>query len=419
MRRTSRWCAAVMAGLMFTGMTAGQAAAGPGTPESRTYGWGLNSAGQVGIGTWGDSYDTAQPVLPGTEFVQASAGEGHTLAITEDGTLYSWGTNTCGQLGTGNLTARTTPGVVPGLTGVTAFAAGRNFSVAATRSGVYAWGCNDKGQLGIGTTGGPVSTPVPIEGVHRDSDWVVTVAAGYDHALAATLSGRLYGWGLNDDGEIGDGTTQQRTSPVPVTLGNDKKPHSVSAGVNHTVVTTEDRLLFAWGANSDGQLGLGEFGPDRLTPTRVPTPAGSWAVGFAGGHHTLFTLQQWNPARSTVYSVGQNGYGQLGTGDKTDRATPYPVATRTTDSGFYGFRVVAGLDFSLVYAIDPKAKASTFGNNRSGQLGLDSTAPEVLSYSPASVAVTSGSCAVEGSHYWSGPTARHTLGVLVDGLSCP
>ena len=351
--------------LLIVSQFAGVAVAGGDGTGDRllvTLGWGANGAGQVGD----DTTETRSRAIevkggPSAGFSALAAGEGHSLGVGTDRTLWSWGANNCGQLGSGTTTRRGRPQLVSGLTNLQGVAAGRDFSFAWTGGGqVYAWGCNDKGQLGLGTTGGPVLAPTLVPGLQG----VEQVAAGYDHVLALASDGRVYGWGRNDDGEIGDGTTVQRAAPVLVSgLSNVRE---VSAGINHSLAVTNGDVMFSWGSNADGRLCLGTFSAqDQLVPVSLDSvPIKSVA---AGGHHTLAIGIHASGDRA-VYSCGQNDYGQIGW---SSGPSPYADRAALSEPTALGVKAIsAGADFSVItYEVDGKTRLYTKGRNNFGQLG--------------------------------------------------
>src|SRR4249919_50256 len=177
--------------------------------------WGDNSSAELGVGT---TAPRAAPVqvsgLGGG--IQAVAAKGvYTCALTATGTVRCWGDNSRGQLGDGTTIQRRTPATVSGLgSGVRAIAAANLHTCALTAAGaVLCWGDNSHGQLGDGTTTQRL-TPVPVAGL--DSG-VRAIAAGGEHACAVTTAGAVLCWGDNIVGQLGDGTTTRRTTPVAVT----------------------------------------------------------------------------------------------------------------------------------------------------------------------------------------------------------
>jgi alpha-tubulin suppressor-like RCC1 family protein len=172
-------------------------------------GWGLNGQGQLGNGT---TIDVPHPVyVTGlTGLVQMSAGLDYALALRNDGTVWAWGGNSNGQLGTGNTTRRLTPVRVPGLTGITQVSAsGSSFAVRSDGT-LFAWGADSQGALGNGGIDLSTATPTKVAGLPG----IVQVASSGAHTLALTgYSGRVYAWGANGAGQLGDGTTTQRLRP--------------------------------------------------------------------------------------------------------------------------------------------------------------------------------------------------------------
>jgi alpha-tubulin suppressor-like RCC1 family protein len=140
-----------------------------------------------------------------------AAGAVHSLALTAGGTVYGWGVNGSGQVGDDSTTTRTSP--VSVLTGAMAIAAGHQHSLAVKADGTaWAWGNATNGRLGNGGSSGLLDVPTQISSFTS----VVAVAAGFTRSLALKSDGTVWGFGSNGSGEIGDGTTTQRTTPVQV-----------------------------------------------------------------------------------------------------------------------------------------------------------------------------------------------------------
>jgi alpha-tubulin suppressor-like RCC1 family protein len=261
------------------------------------YGWGMNGRGQVGDGTTTPRYDTPVKVAfpPAVTSVTAvAAGYYHSLAVTNDG-LYAWGDNLNGELGDGTRTEKHSPVKVlfpPAVTSVTAAAAGNNTSYVLTNDGVYAWGNNSTGQLGNGTS--TTDQVLPVKVIFKSKvaiTSVTSIAAGASYALAITNDG-LYAWGANSSGQLGIGTLTNTTIPTKVQFS--KKTvvtvQAISAGVDHNVAITSDGL-YAWGSNTGGKLGLGTMGQAdsyRWVPTKVTLETG--VVMAAAGNYFSVAL---------------------------------------------------------------------------------------------------------------------------------
>ena len=228
--------------------------------------WGFNGGGELGDGT--TQRTTAVDVSGLTSGVGAIAvGGSHTCALTTGGGVKCWGTNTTGANLTGqDHTRRTTAVDVSGLTsGVAAIAAGGgNTCALTTGGGVKCWGYNGDGELGDGTTT-PRTTAVDVSGL---TSGVASIAAGGSNTCALTTGGGVKCWGYNGDGELGDGTTTPRMTAVDVS-GLTSGVAAIAAGRRyHTCALTTGGGVKCWGLNYFGELGDGTT-TDRLTPVDV------------------------------------------------------------------------------------------------------------------------------------------------------
>jgi alpha-tubulin suppressor-like RCC1 family protein len=232
-------------------------------------------------------------------------------------------------------------------------AAGGNSTLGLKSDGtLWAWGANPWGQLGDGTT---TFRPSPVQVTGLSS--VITVAAGQNHSLAVKSDGTVWAWGYNGYGQLGDGTTTQRSAPVQVT--GLSSVITVAAGQNHSLALKSDGSLWAWGSNGFGQLGDGTT-TQRTAPVQITGVTGVAAIA-AGQDHSLAAKSD-----SSVWAWGYNYYGQVGDGTNTQRLLPVSL------SNFSGVsRVAAGVSFSVALRTNGQSPGTiwSWGLNAVGQLG--------------------------------------------------
>ena len=337
--------------------------------DGNAYAWGLNRNGQLGDGTTSYSGQSTPvrvktpdrktyPDLPADfTYLQVSAGTDHSLAVGSDGNVYAWGYNNNGQLGDGTSTERHAPVRVktpdrktyPDLPADFTYlqvSAGSDHSLAVGSDGnVYAWGNNSLGQLGDGTGSGSQTTPVRVKTPDRKTypdlpaDFTyLQVSAGQYLSLAVGSDGNAYAWGLNRNGQLGDGTgSGYRNAPVMVRTP-DRKTYpdlpadftylQVSAGWGYSLAVGSDGNAWAWGWNYYGQLGNNSYS-DSHVPVRVRDPAGPTDTSkglkatqvSAGDTHSLAVGSDGN-----AWAWGNNQYGQLGDNSTDSKSVPVPVS---------------------------------------------------------------------------------------------
>jgi probable HAF family extracellular repeat protein len=277
-----------------SGLTSGVTAISAGWEHSLAirnggvFAWGSNNNGQLGDGTTTNCL-TPFPVTGLSNGVTAiAAGANHSLAVQNGGVL-AWGANYDGQLGDGTTTIRVAPVSVTSLSnGVTAIAAGVTHSLAVQNGGAVAWGANDFGELGDGGAETFSTTHVPVSGL---SSGVTAIAAGWSFSLAVQ-NGSVFAWGTNGAGEVGDGSTTIRRTPVQIDPADLKNIVAVAAGAGSSYALSSDGSLWDWGGNSKGELGLGTLISHYTTPQHLLPPAGYVFTSINGGDgdSTLATL---------------------------------------------------------------------------------------------------------------------------------
>ena len=237
--------------------------------NGKVYAWGINYAGQLGDGTTTMANipicisDIPTNPLNRVKIKEISAGDSHTVAIDEDGKVYAWGANVRGQLGDGTNNRSNIPicisDIATNLVNIKEISAGEDHTVAIDEDGkVYAWGDNDWGQLGDGTNNRS-NIPICISDIATNLVNIKAISAGGDHTVAIDENGKVYAWGYNGNGQLGDGTNNRSYIPICISdistnLVNIKE---ISAGRYHTVAIDEEGKVYAWGDNRIGQLGDG------------------------------------------------------------------------------------------------------------------------------------------------------------------
>ncbi|MEU8545367.1 Ig-like domain repeat protein [Streptomyces sp. NPDC048717] len=287
-------------------------------------------------------------------------------ASAADPAPVAWGDNDFGRLGDGTTTSSNVPVPVDLPAGVqlVAFSGGNTFTLGLTSDNrVLSWGDNEYGQLGDGTTTNR-SVPGPVD--FPAGTRIKAIAAGNFHNLALTTDNHLFAWGWNRDGQVGDGTTTtQRNSPVPVALPAGTEIEAIAARGNHSLALTTDGRVLAWGFNASGQLGNGTAGSaPNPTPVQTLIPAGTDVVAIvAGGYYSLALTSDGH-----VLGWGSNAWGQVGDGTTTDRHAPVPVAL---PAGTEIAALSAGIGHSVALTTD--GHVLTWGINLWGQLGDGTT----------------------------------------------
>ena len=365
---------------------------------------------------------------------------GYSLAVGSDGNAYAWGNNKFGQLGNGTTTQRNTPVPVPKPAGtpmdftyVQAYAGGYHSLAIGSDGYVYAWGLNDHGQLGNHTTSNS-STPVRVHGPGNTGEGLkaIQVAAGAWNSMALAADGTVYTWGGISKGWSFDCSSPQN---VPMTV----KDPSDASGVLHAVqISTswsfdmalgQDGYVYTWGYNNDGQLGNNTSDgiytnifhptPSRVFATAKSTAtAGPWLKAVqvsAGGWHALAIDEDGN-----TWAWGQNSHGHLGNGASTANdsvANPVPVRVQYPKNAgtVTAMQINAGFYHSL--AVDTNGNAWAWGYNSYGQLGDNTTSER---HTPVKVFASKQSTssagpwlnAVQISAGW-----QHSLAVGTDGVA--
>src|SRR5471032_2976079 len=283
--------------------------------DGTLWAWGNNQNGQLGDGTQ-TNRSVPTKIGTGTGWLYVAAGKSHTIAIDKGGLLWAWGRNFNGQLGDNTTADKLVPTKIGVATNWSSAAAGATHTLARRADGtLWAWGGNANGQLG---NGGLTDLHVPTQ--IGTSTWVA-VAAGTLHSAAIRADGALFAWGSNGNGQVGNGltTTTNVTAPLQISKTTPSNWIVIGAGDAYTVGVRVDGTLWAWGSNSDGQLGDGS-GLDSSTPNQIGTVT-NWSSALSAGLFHAFGIR----SDGTLWGWGRNVEGQQGNGDATGAAVPTPV----------------------------------------------------------------------------------------------
>ena len=296
---------------------------------------------------------TTPPVTPAAR-PSVAVGSAHSCALTVHYGVQCWGQNDRGQIGDGTTTDRVTPTRAQGLgAGVSAVAVGEKTTCALLQTGlVRCWGANDHGQIGDGTTVDR-STPTLVQGLGGAAK---AIAAAGTHTCALLTTGTVQCWGANGRGELGDGTTIDALAPVTVSgLAN---VTAISSGGQDPCAITTDATLECWGANEHGQLGDGTT-TDHSTPTLVPGLDHVISVSVAGTHTCAVIGTLPTDTSGTVMCWGANDHGQLGDESGIDHYEVSLIAVRPDQANVYAeqlLQATVGKDQrSYVGAVGPAA----------------------------------------------------------------
>ena len=313
----------------------------------------------AGCGEEATSPSTEEQVTPALAtaagalaFREIHGGSTHTCGVTTTNQAYCWGSNDFGQLGTGGFgaDATTRPVAAAGSLRFLAVRVGAGFTCGLTTDNrIFCWGLNTEGQLGNGSNSQNSLVPVPLAGDRRYR----LLRLGPDHGCAISLSEVTFCWGFNRYGQLGDGTTATRRSPVKVAGRTTYKV--VSPGQHHTCGLTWEKKAYCWGLNMHGQLG-NLSSVNRLTPGPVADGL-SFKVISAGQAHTCGVTTE-----KKAYCWGWNENGTLGDGSTRRRSRPTLVA---------GGRTFAGISAGGAHtcAVTTAKVAYCWGWNFYGQVG--------------------------------------------------
>jgi alpha-tubulin suppressor-like RCC1 family protein len=289
---------------------------------STVWGWGANGSGRLGDNTTVSKSSPVSVVGGFTDWCQVSAGGNHSAAVRTNGTIWAWGCGSSGQLGSDTITTKSSPvSVVGGFTDWCQVSGGL-FHTAAVRSNgtIWSWGSGSSGQLGDNTL---VTRSSPVSVVGGFTDWC-QVSAGDAHTAAVRSNGTIWSWGIGSCGRLGDNTIVTKSSPVSV-VGGFTDWCQVSAGGSHTSAVRTNGTIWAWGNNGFGQLGNNDF-ISKSSPVSVVGGFTDWCQVSAGVYHTSAVR-----TNGTIWTWGCGTCGLLGNNSTVNRSSPVSVVGGFTD----------------------------------------------------------------------------------------
>lgn len=335
------------------------------TVTGRLYCWGSDAAGQLGDG--GTNTDQGAPVeVAGGRriWAQVSAGGFHTCARTLQGQLWCWGSDFWGQLGdAGANTDVGEPVQVTGGSGRWAdVSAGYQHTCARSASRhLWCWGNDGSGRLGDDAAVADRNAPVEVAGA--TADWKA-VTAGIFHTCGIRATGRLFCWGLDSAGQLGDGPPlAEQHTPVEVAGGRTDWT-SVDLGRSHTCGLQRRGTLSCWGWDQAGQLGDDATNANQAAPVIVAGGASRWTSVATGGYHTCAAGRVAGRAADQVFCWGLDTYGALGDGPPLANQ-PLPVAV----AGASGFLASVEAGEYHTCARVGLGRLSCWGLDSNGQVG--------------------------------------------------
>ena len=275
--------------------------------------WGYGPSGQLGDNTITSKSTPVTTFAGGTNWKQVSSGGYHCAAIKTDGTLWTWGFGAQGQLGDNTVTSKSTP--------VTTFAGGTNWKQVSgghrhcaaikTDGTLWTWGFGAQGQLGTNTL---TDKSTPVTTFAGGTNWK-QVSSGRFYCAAIKTDGTLWTWGDGADGRLGDNTVTNKSTPV-TTFAGGTNWKQVSGGANQCAAIKTDGTLWTWGNGGDGQLGDNTV-TNKSTPVTTFAGGTNWKQVSAGGAQCAAIKTD-----GTLWTWGRNQYGQLGTNTVTSKSTP-------------------------------------------------------------------------------------------------
>ena len=350
--------------------------------EGRLFTWGYGYYGQLGDNSYSNSANSTPIEITdnlklnrGEKVIDVSLGTSHSGAVTTEGRVFTWGSNSRGQLGYQDINHQSSPiditsnfsavkvleNNLPILETITTVSLGKSYSMALTSTGrVFTWGNNDYGQLGNEST---LSGNLPIEITARlglnNSETVVSISLGSSHSAILTSEGRVFTWGRNYEGQLGDGTVSCKDKPIEITnqfnLSAGETIVNISLGYNNSSAISSTGKVFIWGSGTNI--------PADIT-SQFSLSAGETITSISlGNSHYIVTT-----STGRVFTWGDNSYGQLGDGTLINKTTPTEITNQFSFSLGESLTIIS-LGYNHSSAVTSTGRVFTWGFNTYGEMG--------------------------------------------------
>ena len=285
--------------------------------DSTLWAWGSNAQGQLGDNTINIKSFPVQTIVGGVNWKQVSAGGYHVAAVRNDGTLWAWGHNAQGQLGNNTITTIISPAqtIVGGTNWKQVACGAYHISAIKTDGTLWTWGYNSNGELGDTTI---ISKSSPVQTIVGGTNWK-QVACGSYHSGAIKTDGTLWLWGYNNVGQLGDTTIVSKSSPAQTIVGGTNWKQ-VACGEFTTAAIKTDGTLWTWGDNTRGQLGDNTI-VAKSSPIQTIQGGTNWKQVACGDSHMVAIKTD-----CTLWSWGYNNVGQLGDNTIVSKSSPVQIA---------------------------------------------------------------------------------------------